>query len=56
MLKQFLYDQKGAPSIETVAIVAFVAISVFLNLDNLGDAVGRVFDLISAQLTDEISG
>lgn len=56
MLKKFLKDTKGTPSIETVAIVAFIALAIFMNLDTLGEAVGSVFDFVSDSLTDQING
>lgn len=56
MLKKFLKNEKGTPSIETVAIVAFIALAIFSNLDALGDAVGSVFDYVRDQLTAQIGG
>ncbi len=55
MFKKFLKDKKGTPSIETVAIVAFIALAIFTNLDALGDAVGSVFEFVRDSLTDQIS-
>ena len=52
---KFCSDKSGTPSIETVAIVAFVAIAMFLNLGSLGEAVGSVFDFVSSIITDEIA-
>ncbi|MBO8171213.1 MAG: hypothetical protein H0Z33_04880 [Bacillaceae bacterium] len=50
----FLKEVKGTPSIETVAIVAFIALAIFSNLDNLGDAIGNVFDYVKSQLINQI--
>jgi Flp pilus assembly pilin Flp len=54
LVKTFLQSKKGTPSIETVAIVAFIALAIFTNLDSLGAAVGSVFDFVKTQLTDQI--
>ena len=54
MLKKFLKDVKGTPSIETVAIVAFIALAIFTNLGELGEAVGSVFDYVRTELTGQI--
>jgi len=50
----FLNNRKGTPSIETVAIIAFIALAIFSNLDNIGDAIGSVFDFVGNQLTSQI--
>ncbi len=54
MMKAFVADKKGTPSIETVAIVAFIALAIFSNLDSLGNAIGGVFDYVKTQLTNQI--
>ncbi|MBP1931816.1 hypothetical protein [Ammoniphilus resinae] len=54
MLKRLFKDTKGSPSIETVAIIAFVALAIFLNLGNMGSAIGGVFDKVNTSLTEKI--
>lgn len=51
----FLKDRKGTPSIETVAIIAFIALAIFTNLDSIGNAIGSVFDFVGENLTDQIA-
>ena len=52
---KFCSDKSGTPSIETVAIVSFIAIAMFLNLGSLVEAVGGIFDFVSTIITDEIT-
>ena len=51
----FLNNSEGTPSIETVAIIAFIALAIFTNLDTIGGAIGGVFDYVGDQLTGQIS-
>jgi len=51
----FLNNRKGTPSIETVAIIAFIALAIFTNLDTIGGAIGSVFDFVGDNLTDQIA-
>ncbi|BCJ88169.1 Flp family type IVb pilin [Effusibacillus dendaii] len=55
MMKRFWKKETATPSIETVAIVAFIALAIFTNLGDLGKAVGDVFDYVKDELTNQIS-
>jgi len=50
----FLKSRKGTPSIETVAIIAFIALALFGVMGGLGDAIGNVFDKVKNDLTAQI--
>jgi len=47
-------DTKGTPSIETVAIVALVALAIFSNLEGLGQAVSNIFGSLTTKLNSAI--
>ncbi|WP_047153685.1 Flp family type IVb pilin [Aneurinibacillus tyrosinisolvens] len=47
-------DKKGTPSIETVAIVALVALAIFSNLEGLGQAVSNIFGSLTSKLNATI--
>ncbi|WP_047153686.1 Flp family type IVb pilin [Aneurinibacillus tyrosinisolvens] len=47
-------DKKGTPSIETVAIIALVALAIFGNLEGLGQAVSNIFGSLTSKLNATI--
>jgi|GEM_PF-1662950 len=52
---RFLRDRKGTPSIETVAIIAFIALAIFPFLGDIGDTIGAVFTSLSDNLEAQIN-
>ncbi len=53
-LTRFLKDRKGTPSIETVAIIAFIALALFPYLKDIGEAIGNVFTSLSTNLNNQV--
>jgi len=53
---RFLRDRRGTPSIETVLIIALVALAVSPFLDDLGQVIGQVFQDLSDTLLTNVSG
>ncbi|MFZ5586821.1 MAG: Flp family type IVb pilin [Thermodesulfobacteriota bacterium] len=53
-LGRFLGDRKGTPSIETVAIIAFIALALFPYLRDIGGAIGNVFTSLSNNLNSQV--
>lgn len=47
---KFLRDKRGTPSIETVLIIALIALAVAPMLENLGGTIGDVFRTLSTSL------
>lgn len=47
---KFLRDKRGTPSIETVLIIALIALAVAPMLDDLGLTIGGVFRELSKSL------
>lgn len=47
---KFLRDKRGTPSIETVLIIALIALAVAPMLDDLGLTIGNVFNALSTSL------
>lgn len=52
---KFLRDKAGTPSIETVLIIALIALAVAPMLDGLGGTIGGVFDTLSDKLQTNIT-
>jgi Flp pilus assembly pilin Flp len=52
---RFLRDRKGTPSIETVAIIAFIALALFPYLRDIGAAIGNVFTSLSTNLNSQVN-
>ncbi|MED4728632.1 hypothetical protein P9597_10830 [Aneurinibacillus migulanus] len=54
LASNFKENKKGTPSIETVAIVALVALAIFSNLEGLGQAVSNIFGSLTSKLNSTI--
>ncbi|MED4728631.1 hypothetical protein P9597_10825 [Aneurinibacillus migulanus] len=54
LTQEFKANKKGTPSIETVAIVALVALAIFGNLEGLGQAVSNIFGSLTSKLNSAI--
>ncbi|MDK2984505.1 MAG: hypothetical protein PWQ96_147 [Clostridia bacterium] len=54
-VSRFLRDRKGTPSIETVAIIAFIALALFPYLRDIGSAIGNVFTTLSTNLNSQVN-
>ena len=54
LVQKLKADKKGTPSIETVAIVALVALAIFSNLEGLGQAVSNIFGSLTTKLNSAI--
>ncbi|WP_374713223.1 Flp family type IVb pilin [Symbiobacterium terraclitae] len=54
LLPRFARDQRGTPSIETVLLIALVALAVAPFLDDLGAVIGQVFQTLSDNLLGNI--
>lgn len=52
---RFVKDRKGTPSIETVAIIAFIALALFPYLRDIGAAIGNVFTSLSTNLNNQVN-
>ncbi|WP_047153684.1 Flp family type IVb pilin [Aneurinibacillus tyrosinisolvens] len=52
--QRFNENKKATPSIETVAIVALVALAIFSNLEGLGQAVSNIFGSLTSKLNSTI--
>lgn len=52
---RFLKDKRGTPSIETVAIIAFIALALFPYLRDIGEAIGNVFTSLSTNLNNQVN-
>lgn len=52
---RFLKDRKGTPSIETVAIIAFIALALFPYLRDIGGAIGNVFTSLTTNLNNQVN-
>jgi len=52
---RFLRDREGTPSIETVAIIAFIALALFPYLRDIGGAIGNVFTSLSTNLNSQVN-
>jgi len=51
----FLRNKKGTPSIETVAIIAFIALALFPYLRDIGGAIGNVFTSLTTNLNNQVN-
>lgn len=54
-LGRFLGDRKGTPSIETVAIIAFIALALFPYLRDVGGTIGNVFNSLTQNLNSQVN-
>ncbi|MBO8169094.1 MAG: Flp family type IVb pilin [Thermoanaerobacteraceae bacterium] len=56
MLKfTFLANKKGTPSIETVALIAFIALAIFGAMQTVGADISSVFTSVSNELKTAIT-